>query len=167
MRSLGGTFVMSVVAVLAASCASTPPAIPVGGSSSAVSALTGTWEGEYSSTATERYGSIRFQLAAAADTAHGDVLMQPRRSNVRASVGENANVAPPPPSQVLQISFVRASGDTVAGVLDPYDDPECRCRLLTRFAGRLRGDRIDGRYSTLNTETGAVTWGEWSVRRKP
>lgn len=167
MRRFGSMLVMSAVAVIAASCASTPPAIPVGGSTSAVSALTGTWEGEYSSKATERYGSIRFQLAAATDTAHGDVLMQPRRSNVRAVVGEGVHVTPPPPPQVLKIAFVRASGDTVAGVLDPYDDPECKCRLLTRFAGRLRGDRIDGRFSTLNTETGAVTWGDWNVRRKP
>jgi hypothetical protein len=57
-------------------------------------------------------------------------------------------------------------GDTVTGVLDPYEDPECKCTLLTRFAGRLRGDRITGRYSTTNVETGVVTGGEWDVHRK-
>jgi hypothetical protein len=158
-----------LVTVVAASCATTPPAIPVGGNVAGVSALAGDWSGEYSSQATQRYGSIRFTLAAHADTAFGDVTMQPRATNPRAvsvDAGGSKSAPPPPSMQLLRIAFVRAVGDTVTGVLDPYEDPECKCTLLTRFAGRLRGDRITGRYSTTNVETGVVTGGEWDVHRK-
>jgi hypothetical protein len=164
-----GVLLLSLVTVIAASCAATPPAIPVGGSVAGVSALAGDWSGEYSSQATQRYGSIRFTLAVNSDTAFGDVSMQPRGPDPRAvSVGEGgAKTAPsPPPQQVLHIAFVRDMGDSVAGVLDPYQDPECKCTLHTRFSGRLRGDRITGSYATKNMETGAVTLGEWHVQRK-
>ena len=59
-----------------------------------------------------------------------------------------------------------AKGDTVAGMLDRYTDPDCDCTLLTRFEGLLRDNRIEGRYSSKNMETGGVTIGEWSVHRQ-
>jgi hypothetical protein len=167
MRLLGRSLAVFVLLAIAVSCASTPPAIPVGGSSEGVSKLAGTWNGEYSSQATQRFGSIRFALAVNSDTAHGDVTMQPRANGARALVTEGSatTATPPPPLQVLQIAFVRATGDSVTGVLDPYTDPSCACTVITRFAGRLRGNRITGRYSTRNTATGAETFGEWNVRR--
>ena len=167
MRSFGRILTMLGLVGGAVSCATTPPAIPVAGSAERLSTLAGAWSGDYSSQATGRYGSIRFTLAVNSDTAFGDVTMQPRRTNLRApSVSEGSTATPPPPPHLLKIAFVQATGDTVAGLLDPYEDPECACTLLTRFEGRLRGNRIDGRYSTKNMDTGAVTWGEWSVRRK-
>jgi hypothetical protein len=168
MRSFGGWLALFVFVALAASCASTPPAIPVGGNAEGVSKLANTWNDEYSSQATQRYGSIRFTLAVNSDTTFGDVTMQPRKSGDRAPVvteGTPTQATPPPPLQILRIAFVRATGDTVAGVLDPYTDPDCACTVLTRFAGRLRGDRITGRYSTRNMTTGAETFGEWNVQR--
>jgi len=164
-----GLCLLLLVAALAASCATAPPAIPVGGNVASISALAGDWSGEYSSQATQRYGSIRFTLAVNSDTAFGEVTMQARRTDARgASVSDvsSKTVAPPPPLQVLHIAFVRAMGDSVTGVLDPYEDPECKCTLVTRFAGRLHGDRIAGRYTSMNSETGGVTLGEWNVLRK-
>lgn len=165
-RTPSALFMMTVVAGIAASCASTPPAIPVGGNTQGVSNLAGDWSGEYSSRATERYGSIRFTLAVNADTAFGDVTMQPRRPTApTVTEGGSSSATPPPPLQVLRIAFVQATGDTVAGVLDLYEDPDCACTVLTRFAGQLRGDRITGRYSTRNMTTGAEAWGEWHADR--
>jgi hypothetical protein len=51
------------------------------------------------------------------------------------------------------------------GVLEPYEDPECGCLLVTRFEGRLRGDAIEGSYASVNTRTREVTRGEWKVTR--
>jgi len=166
MRALLALLV-AVAASSICSCSMMPPPIPVVGASERVAALAGTWSGDYSSEATGRYGSIQFTLAADSDTAHGEVVMQPRHPIMRGpSNRDGRGVAPPPASQALSVAFVHAIGDTVQGLLQPYEDPECSCTLLTKFAGRLRGDRIEGRYSTLNTTTGITTSGEWNVRRR-
>ena len=166
MRALLATLV-AVSAAAICSCSMMPPPIPVVGSSERVAALAGTWSGDYSSEATGRYGSIQFTLSADSDTAHGEVVMQPRHPVTRGPADHDGRgVAPPPASQALSVAFVHAVGDTVQGLLRPYEDPECDCTLVTKFAGRLRGDRIEGRYSTLNTTTGITPAGEWSVRRK-
>ena len=170
MRSFGRMFALFAFAGGTVSCATTPPAIPVGGSSERLAALAGTWNGDYSNPTMGRFGSIRFTLAVNSDTAFGDVTMQPKRErsrNVSVTEGKPAVAPPaPPPPVLLKIAFVEAMGDTVAGLLDPYHDPECSCTLLTRFEGRLRGNRITGRFSTRNLDTGQVTWGDWNVRRR-
>jgi hypothetical protein len=151
--------------MLAAGCTTMPPPVPVVGAPADVAALAGTWSGDYWSPMTGRSGSITFTLAAAADTAIGEVLMLPSRFPRGTSPPEHASSAPAP--RTLSIAFVRAAHDSVFGYLDPYEDPECDCLLVTKFAGRLQADRIDGRYLTRNTRTSEVSSGEWSVRRKP
>ena len=68
--------------------------------------------------------------------------------------------------EALRIAFVRAATDSVFDYLDFYEDPDCGCVLMTKFAGRLEGDVIQGRYLTRNTKTSEITSGEWNVRRK-
>ena len=165
MRSLRWMLVAGAWA--ASSCASSMPApVPVSGSPAQIQALAGTWTGNYSSAATGRDGTIRFILAAGSDTAHGDVFMVPRKPTQGTPPRNGVVVNLPPTPSTLHIAFVHAAGDSVIGTLDPYPDPNCGCTLATWFEGRLRGDRIQGKYTSRNTETGERTFGEWSVRRQ-
>jgi hypothetical protein len=155
-------------ALLCASCASTPPpVVPVMANAPAARALAGTWEGEYSSEQTLRSGTIRFQLAAETDSAFGDVVMFPKPVPHRTS-GDEVKGAPVEEAdpQTLSINFVMATGDTVFGVMDPYEEKPGSV-LVTRFTGLIRGDRIAGQYETRNLNTSETTAGTWSVRRKP
>jgi hypothetical protein len=161
----------AALAFVLCSCSGSPPPIPVLGSPEAVSALEGTWIGEYSSSMTQRHGDISFSLTARADTAHGDVLMQPKRAVHGGATGETAPRADDSSpqglaAQSLRVAFVRALGDSVYGRLDPYLDPDCACRLDTRFAGTLRGDVIEGRYESRRESTGEIVSGTWRLRRE-
>jgi hypothetical protein len=160
-------FVAALLTLGTVSCATMPHTVPVTGSPERISALAGTWDGSYWSTGSGRNGSIRFQLAAGRDTAFGEVTMIPRKQIHPTDRREdNAVVTPPPAASTLHISFVHAAGDSVSGSLEPYQDPDCACTLRTWFTGRLSGDQIQGRYTSLDTETGQRTFGEWTVRRQ-
>jgi hypothetical protein len=160
-------FLAALLALASVSCSSMPQPVPVTGSAEGISALAGNWTGDYWSTASGRNGSIRFALAAGRDTAFGEVTMVPRKP-VRPNGRPEDNVvsSPTPATRTLQISFVHAAGDSVSGSLEPYQDPDCGCTLRTWFTGRLSGEQIHGRYTSLNTETGQRIFGEWTVRRQ-
>lgn len=157
-----------VCSTAVAGCASAPP-IPLQGSPPALIALAGEWDGTYTSRDTGRSGSIWFKLIAGEDHAHGDVLMTPR--------GRTEPYHRYPPSgwpraerpadltQVLTIQFVHASDGTVGGLLEPYWDPDCQCEAITTFRGRLRGDRLEGTFSTRLGLTDQAT-GRWVAHRR-
>lgn len=166
MRWDARLFVAAALMAGAVSCSSMPPPIPVGGAPESVAALAGSWNGEYFGTNTGRHGSIVFNLAAESDTAFGDVLMIPRQKVQPVSAHEASTVSTYTPPKALRISFVRASGDRVYGLLDAYRDPDCGCVLLTRFTGRIQGSEIAGIYRTQNQDSGEITTGEWRVHRK-
>jgi hypothetical protein len=158
---------MLVVAVaVSASCATIPAPIPVSGTTPGLTALSGRWSGDYWSPMTGRHGSIEFTLAVDADTAFGEVLMVPRHRSRNRQSDEVAVSSAPPSPRPLNIRFVRATSDSVSGMLAPYEDPECGCLLITRFVGRFAGGSIEGRYETLNTRTLETTSGTWNVHRE-
>ena len=153
-----------VLTILAASwmaaCSSSKnpaPAVPVAGSDA--SALAGRWEGEYSSEATGRSGSIVFELKAGDRVAHGDVLMVPKAAERTADP-----LATMP--QVLNINFVSASGGIVTGTMDPYRDPRCDCEVQTTFVGRVAGDTVEGTFTTTPSGNAPITTGRWKIARK-
>ena len=160
-RAIG---ILFAVCVVAAGCASTPAEVRIEGAPTELSALAGDWEGEYSSAATGRLGSIVFKLVAGEDHAHGDVLMIPRGSSdpYRPRGGEGP--APAGGSQLLTIRFVRAEGGRISGTLDPYWDPDCDCEVTTTFVGQVKGDAIEGTFTSERT-AGRV-FGNWKVSRR-
>ena len=156
--------------LLSAACAGNPPSpapgFSVSGPAADLKKLEGRWEGDYSSAATGRSGTIVFEFRSG-DTAYGDVLMMPR--------GAAAPVRPARPAaadplrgmpQVLTIRFARASEGALVGDLAPYIDPDCECETTTSFNGRMNaaGDAIVGTFtSTQSREGGRRAVGQWKV----
>jgi len=102
-----------VIAGLAAACAAAPQRpVPLAGTVGDLAALTGHWEGAYSSVETGRSGTISFTLTASRDSAFGDVVMIPQGLGRPLQTWNNS--APPagaasPRSSVLTINFVRVA----------------------------------------------------------
>ena len=164
-----------------AGCRSTPspsPAVPVLGSGSAKARLVGKWEGEYHSAETGRSGTIVFEFKG--DVGRGDVLMMPKGANEplrpahTESASRDSQTKPDSATidetlrnmQVLSIRFIETSEGALAGVLDPYIDPNCSCEVQTSFNGVLRGDRIDGSFTSKPVAGGPGATGQWSVKRR-
>ena len=159
--------VAAAVAGLLTACSPAPQTpVPVTGTVGDLAALAGHWEGTYSSVETGRSGSISFTLTANRDSAFGDVVMIPRGLGRPLQAWNNSPAgAAAPRSAVLTINFVRVAGGRVTGTLAPYADPETGVQLFTAFEGQLRGDVIEGTYTTradrgLNSQTG-----QWKVTR--
>lgn len=156
---------LSILAA-AAGCALSHPHVPLIGSPGDVAALTGEWAGDYSSAASGRSGSISFVLRAAGDSAFGDVTMIPAGLN-RPLIPWRDPSAPADRSvtgDVLTIRFVRIVGGHVSGTLHAYADPVTGVRLFTTFVGELRGNVIDGTYTT-RLPSGEEQTGRWTVER--
>jgi hypothetical protein len=150
-------------AALAAACSSSNPAPPVPVEGSDLSTLSGRWVGEYSSTETGRTGSIVFELRSGDKTAHGDVLMKPKVDPGGSSSSDALRTMP----QILNISFVSATGGTLRGTMDPYRDPECDCQVQTTFVGRFVGkDAIEGTFTTTPQGADTITTGRWKISRE-
>ncbi|HSJ63184.1 MAG TPA: hypothetical protein VK922_04665 [Gemmatimonadaceae bacterium] len=154
------------------SCVANPAPVPLAGSQSEVAVLVGEWRGDYETTiGPPRFGSILFRLSPRGDVAHGDVLMVAHPDRVMPP--ELREAGDPwiereriPQSQLLAITFVRASSGVVSGALNEYKDPVCGCTLRTTFLGRVAGDRIDGSFTSVHVQTGQVTGGEWRATRR-
>lgn len=150
-------------------CAAHPAAVPVVSEPGGGTALAGEWSGEYASPASGRSGSIVFRLSPGADSAFGDVVMIPRGSaeplHPAAAPTVAARTRRTP--QVLTISFVRLSRDSVSGRLEPYHEPECDCTLTTVFTGAVHGDTIEGTFTTTGPpRTTSPRTGTWRVMRR-
>ena len=108
------------------------------------------------------------EVDSAEDHGAGDGRMGPPTRNW--SGDEDRTIEGPSPAAraampVLTSQFVRAADDQVSGVLDPYDDPSCRCPVRTEFIGRLVGDTLSGTYQTIQVTGGRSTAGRWRVVR--
>jgi len=138
------------------------PTVAVGGAKSDVSALSGTWEGEYSSEATGRSGSIKFEFKSG-KVGRGDVLMVPKGGFAPAPAGSDPTTTMP---QILMINFVNAEGGVINGTMDPYTDPTCSCEVQTTFVGTIAGDTIAGTFTSTPNGAAPITTGRWRVSRK-
>ena len=167
---LRSTRIPSVLLSLAlVACGAPRSRVPLVGTSNDLSPLAGDWAGDYSSAASGRSGSISFTLRAATDSAFGDVTMIPAglgRPLQPWRGGENVTGAGQmAPSTTLTIRFVRVEAGHVNGTLDPYADPQNGQRLLTTFTGELKGNTIEGTYTT-RLPSGDTQTGRWTVQRR-
>lgn len=151
-----------VFSVLLAACRVDPMPVPVEGD---IAGLAGEWTGDYHSDESGRMGSIIFSLTAGTDTAHGEVTMVPREHQEQPRDPAQVPEVWRPRPLILSIAFIRATGGSVTGRLDPYRDPECGCMLETTFSGRLVADTLSGTYTSLHQEMGRRVHGVWRVVR--
>lgn len=161
------TLPLLLLCTLSGCGASRSSPVPLVGTSADVSALTGEWAGDYSSTESGRSGSISFSLRAAGDSAFGDVIMIPSTWGrpLMPYRQQSAAGGQAPETTVLTIRFVRVQQGHVSGTLDPYADPQTGARLLTTFTGEVNGNSIAGTYTT-RLPSGETQIGRWSVRRR-
>jgi hypothetical protein len=155
------------ISVALAGCAYNAPPVALEGRPADLEALAGDWAGEYEGD-NGRSGSIVFKLVAGEDHAHGDVLMVARGASQPFAAWRDpaAEASGSNLPEVLSIRFVAAEYGEISGALDPYLDPDCRCRALTRFRGRQRGDVIDGTYTLYTEGSPNPAHGTWKVWRK-
>jgi hypothetical protein len=147
-------------------CRYQPTPVPLLASTADIAALSGTWNGEYSSLQSGRSGSISFTIKAGKDTAYGDVVMTPTSGQpLRAADADSrGHVEHSQFADVLRVTFVRVIGGMIEGSLEPYVAPDCKCVVTTVFQGVLKGDSIDGTYVTHGA-MGLRQEGNWSVQR--
>jgi hypothetical protein len=161
---------VALVAVAITACTPAPQTpVPLAGTAADVAALTGRWDGSYSSAATGRSGSISFTLTASGDSAFGDVIMIPRgfgRPLQAWNRGASPAQIPPQRPAVLTINFVRVAQGRVTGTLAPYADPETGGQLYTTFEGRLQRDAIQGTFTTRSAGGTDAQTGQWKVTRR-
>ena len=156
-----------VAVALTAACATNPsPPVPVTGAPADVSTLVGEWTGEYRSVESGRSGSILFKLGAGRDTANGDIVMVSHDAGMSHDDAVNIAMTRQAANQVLTIRFVRITGTTVSGAIDPYQSPDCSCQLVTVFRGEVKGNRMEGTFRTTSsgsdTPTQQGTW--WATK---
>jgi hypothetical protein len=135
-----------------------------------VSPLVGRWAGEYHSEETGRSGNITFTLQPGESSAFGDVMMIPKTPTRSDVPLPNQTVGYPALGtvrEILTIHFVRKEGNLVVCMLDPYQDPECYCRVITTFRGVFKNGRtIEGTFSSQGSDQiGMRAQGSWKVTR--
>jgi hypothetical protein len=151
-------------------CAFRAPKTEVAADDFDLAPLVGQWTGDYSSEATGRNGDISFALRAGEVSAFGRIEMVAREpQNLVVPTDRpmvNGRVAVPA-RRLLTIHFVRKEGNTVAGLLDPYTDPDCACRVTTMFQGVFTDSRtIKGTYKTISSDLAYIpTGGQWKATR--
>jgi hypothetical protein len=155
----------TILAAAMLGCSGSQTPVPVVGPQADITNLAGEWSGEYSSGETGRSGSILFKLTAGTDSASGDVVMSPQwAAGARPTQAPGAPTQTPA-SQTLSINFVRVTGGQVSGSLAPYTDPSCNCPLHTTFIGRLKGDTLEGTYTSRHEQASDAQQGRWRVVR--
>ena len=161
--------------IVAGACRMTPapPAVPVQGGDEEISAFSGDWVGRYSSKATGRRGSIRFNLPEHADTGYGEVeitfspSLHLNRETQSADPRSSPEELSPQPCSTIGITVIRFEHDSVRGTIAPYWDPDCECRTQTLFEGGIRGDTIEGTFnSRRDSNDRRILTGHWRVERE-
>ena len=154
--------------ISAVGCTSRTPEIGVTSSDFDLNPLVGEWRGNYSSAQTGRTGTIAFTLRAGEGSASGNVVMIPRADSLLTPAEREAvsNVSSAGRT-VLKIHFLRKEGGNLSGTLDPYQDPDCDCPVMTTFQGTFKDARtIEGTFTTVPSTPGRnVTGGKWQVTR--
>jgi hypothetical protein len=164
-----------LLVALAVSCSSSSPkspapAIPTAGEKQSLGALEGRWEGTYTNPVNGRKGTIVLEFFSGGKEAHGDILMIPPGSAEKAPSPEETLRTMP---RVLEINFIEAEKNQLAGTVGPYEEPEAHCSANTAFTGTLHGDTIEGTFRTECLDTHGKpdpgfppSSGTWMVSRK-
>lgn len=144
-------FFIGIFTLLSACAATSQPPVTVKGGDMDLMRLAGRWYGVYSGTESGRKGTIHFSLYKGTRVAEGEVVM---------------NADKPELAKTLKIRFVRIGGNQIQGKIGPYQDPKCKCSVVTEFTGRMAHNKIQGTFITRVQGKPIVQHGSWSVVRK-
>jgi hypothetical protein len=139
-------------------------AVPIRGEPRWVTSLAGEWNGTYIRDDRQREGTIWFALKDGEGHAYGDVRMAPQHASPYVRHDPDAAWQWRDTLGVLAIRFVSVAEVGLEGSLEPYWDPDCRCRATTTFRGRLSGKRLSGTFLTRH-EDGSLATGRWQAQR--
>jgi hypothetical protein len=162
-----GRWLVGAWAIAGAAChtPSRPAPVPLEGSRGDLSALAGTWTGEYWSEMSGRRGRVEFRLRSGADTAYGEVEMMFSPA-LRVYDDESRDPAlHREPCTVIDITVVRIAQRKIRGTLAPYWDPDCDCRARTVFEGELVGDHVAGTFTSRRDADSIPVTGDWFANR--
>ena len=134
-----------------AACGSTQPMVDVSGKDSDVTQLAGRWEGTYSGRESGRSGTVFFDLVAGYHSAEGKVIM---------------NAGDPAKARELKLKFIEIEGRRLSGTIAPYTDPACNCTVQTTFVGAVKGNLLEGTFTTRPLGGSTEQGGTWSATRK-
>jgi hypothetical protein len=157
------------VALLAPGCTLAMRPVTIGGAPADWEALSGDWRGDYWMNAYDRHGTIGFNLVAGSGEASGEVLMISDRYGWPYMWNPPRPGVPPWPdsrTELLTIRFVRADRGLISGTMEPYWDPDRRCRAAASFLGSLAGDVVKGTFTSACEDDFRILNGRWRVERK-
>ena len=154
-----------------ASTSSTTSTAKVSGASVDVAQLSGSWEGKYISTVTQRSGVISLDLNKSTNKAVGQVLLTSTvekkktthtpKGNTKTSTVTSSQVKP------LPVEFVAVKNGKVNGTVTPYADPRFGGQtVFTSFEGTLVGNRMEGTFTSRIGQSGNSYNGSWWAARK-
>lgn len=173
LNSLTKTLIIGAAASLMIGCASTSttPAIKeVSGTTFDIAQLTGTWEGNFISTVTQRSGTITLELNQEGNKEVGSILLQYQKQHPKVHAPKGHNVKKTgtyTKTKPLSVEFIAIEGGKISGTVTPYADPILfRKTVFTTYEGSLIGNRIEGTYTTRVGQKGNSFTGSWWAVRK-
>ena len=174
LNTLTKILIIGVAHSLMLGCASTSSKTPaikeVSGTEFDVAQLTGTWEGNFSSTVSQRSGTITLELNQAGKREVGSILLQYQKQHPKVHAPKGHNVKKTgtyTKTKPLSVEFIAIEGGKISGNVTPYADPVfTRKTVFTTYEGIVTGNRIEGTYTTRVGQNGNSFTGSWWAVRK-
>lgn len=170
LHTLTKTLIIGVVTSSMLGCASTSNTTPainvVTGTKIDLAQLSGTWEGNFQSTVTQRSGNITLNLSRADNKAEGSILLQYQKKHKKIQAPKPHNVkksgAMQTKTKPLSVEFIAIEGNKISGTVTPYKDPIFTGKTtFTTYEGILIGNRMEGTFTSRIGQNGNTYTGSW------
>jgi len=161
-------WVLMVVVTTFISCSPVPSFYLVVDDDVELANLTGMWEGEFTTSIPDRYGSLYITMTATHDTAYGEVVLSWQTSFLSNIMREDPNALDSyrNTTQVIKIKEIFFTNRDIGGIIGPYPEPKAGYLVTTKFQGRLSKDVMEGTFQSNVKETRESYKGTWKVTRR-
>jgi len=161
-------WVLMVVIAIFISCSPVPSFYLVVDDDVELANLTGKWEGEFTTSIPERYGSIFIMITATNDTAYGEVVLSWHDSYLPHIMEQDPNALDSyrKATKMIRIEEIFVKNGNVGGIIEPYREPKAGYLVRTKFRGRQSKDIMEGSFQSKVKETRESYKGKWKVTRR-
>ena len=171
LNSLTKTLIIGSIASIMFGCAltSTPDIKEVSGTTFDIAQLTGTWEGNFDSTVTQRSGTITLELNQEGQREVGSILLQYQKKHPKVHAPKGHNIKKTgtyTKTKPLSVEFIAIEDGKISGTVTPYLDPIFSRKIFSTYEGKLIGNRIEGTYTSRIGQNGNSFTGSWWAVRK-